>query len=65
MTTPASVRPAAVSSEANSSRPKQMATTAVEADSAMVRTLPELGLDRMTQSGIESQLCTSALTAHL
>jgi hypothetical protein len=30
-----------------------------------VTTLPERGLDRMTPLRIESQLCTTALTAHI
>ena len=32
---------------------------------ALVTTLPERGLDRMTPDKIESVLCTSALTAHI
>ena len=32
---------------------------------ALVTTLPERGLDRMTPGRIESVLCTSALTAHI
>lgn len=32
---------------------------------ALVATLPDRGLDRMTSGRIESVLCTSALTAHL
>jgi hypothetical protein len=32
---------------------------------ALVTTLPERGLDRMTPGQIESVLCTSALTAHI
>jgi hypothetical protein len=32
---------------------------------ALVTTLPERGLDRMTSKKIESVLCTSALTAHI
>lgn len=32
---------------------------------ALVATLPERGLDRMTPGKIESVLCTSALTAHI
>ncbi len=38
---------------------------AVRALAALRITLPQNGLDRMTQHRIESQLCTSALTAHL
>jgi hypothetical protein len=36
-----------------------------EVAEALVTTLPERGLDRMTPDRIESMLCTSALTAHL
>lgn len=32
---------------------------------ALSRTLPNGGMDRMTPAQIESQLCTSALTAHM
>jgi hypothetical protein len=32
---------------------------------ALVTTLPDRGLDRMTPGKIESVLCTSALTAHI
>lgn len=31
----------------------------------LTRTLSERGLDRMSASGIESCLCTAALTAHI
>jgi hypothetical protein len=43
------------------------APTLVEHDvaRALVATLPERGLDRMTPGRIESVLCTSALTAHI
>jgi hypothetical protein len=32
---------------------------------ALVTTLPQRGLDRMTPGRIESVFCTSALTAHM
>jgi hypothetical protein len=32
---------------------------------ALVTTLPQRGLDRLTPSRIESVFCTSALTAHM
>lgn len=31
----------------------------------MTKSLPDRGLDRMTATGVESVLCTSALTAHI
>jgi hypothetical protein len=44
---------------------KPEVTTTAEANSVIFSTLPESGLDRMTEGQVEFVLCASALTAQV